>query len=1174
MRAVALSQIDIIGFKSFKAATSVHLNSHFTVLTGGPFDGQAVTRDEFKRALHGIGINVAALERYVVTQNRLAIPKLQEPSSMLKFLEGLIGHEVDFEVEIASLLQQRLALQKERAESAQRADELNRTREHLAPHVRLLEEYECKLGVFNQRKASFLKRLRVDLLAKVEGARERMAQLEVKVASLEEKQEAARSGLHGLAQSVTKAEEAVTKEEQAEQDAVEEMRALQIRKVEAEVAVKREQAAARKQKAAEAALRKELASLAARVSATQGKVVEEAGTLAQLEQQLVQASREHGEYVEQTNGKRGLMRVSAEAVEERAVLEDELQGILASVMEAEGLLACRESDVAEAASKAGALSTKLAAAEEAAEVKANAAAARAQVAVRERERLDKEQAATVAGIHRGERSLAELELQLRECYKALATSSDRTSYSAHTLAIRELKGLHPALYGRLGELATVQEEHAGAVNAVLSCSTNLATTLVVEDRATALAIVHHFAAKKIGVVSCDIRCELAHLSSSGGAKVPGAMTPLIDLVHLRDPSVRVVFLKYLRGWFLVLNRDVAARLISRGQAQGCNLVTAIGEVFREDGEIIASSRAGHGGKAPPSPFHLKTKGSGSDGDMAAAQEEEPPPSTAMGRKQAAAELEETKRNIAAEQQQLLDLKLKQHKLQQALESLPRPGAHPEESRAAGSADSAGSAAIEGLRRRLQVGEAELAACQMAAADQSKLVARLRKKQSQVSAKLAKLQAETCDSKQLELEQRKSSLTTQVAAAKEQLRRSKARLAIQEQALQERQVSCGKGEGKRGEEGAKKKGGKGEDGPKDKGKERIKEAKEKLKGVEASIAATEERLNACHASLKEATQQLRDARQQVATGEAELAALQHKAASHREKLDELESRVAAFEKQLARVDAGLEEVVEAMGGRLVVKRCKGEGGKEAGVGEDGGEDDGAESDFEAEGETDENKLCALEDELETLKKSIDTQALQQDLDCRNQLAALRAQDKERGGMCDDMARAIDALEVQRHESFTAAMEKVNAHLGAIYRQLNPSGDAYCSYAQDDPGLLFANGVTFNVRPDKHKWRAFSCLSGGQQALASLALSLSLQAVFPSPFNFFDEVDGSLDTRNAHAIASYIKAQNKSQYILVSHRPQVYELASMVAGVYLLKGESAVVTAIMSEIDEEEARQPER
>lgn len=76
-----------------------------------------------------------------------------------------------------------------------------------------------------------------------------------------------------------------------------------------------------------------------------------------------------------------------------------------------------------------------------------------------------------------------------------------------------------------------------------------------------------------------------------------------------------------------------------------------------------------------------------------------------------------------------------------------------------------------------------------------------------------------------------------------------------------------------------------------------------------------------------------------------------------------------------------------------------------------------------------------------------------------------------------------------------------------------------------------------RPDAHRSRPFGSLSGGQQALATLALSFALQAAFPSPFYFFDEIDSALDTSNAGRVADYIAAQHGAQYLVVSHKPQV-------------------------------------
>lgn len=65
-----------------------------------------------------------------------------------------------------------------------------------------------------------------------------------------------------------------------------------------------------------------------------------------------------------------------------------------------------------------------------------------------------------------------------------------------------------------------------------------------------------------------------------------------------------------------------------------------------------------------------------------------------------------------------------------------------------------------------------------------------------------------------------------------------------------------------------------------------------------------------------------------------------------------------------------------------------------------------------------------------------------------------------------------------------------------------------------------------------------LSGGQQALATLTLSFALQAAFPSPFYFFDEIDSALDTAAVTRVADYLSQQQlTSQYLIVSHKQQV-------------------------------------
>lgn len=113
--------------------------------------------------------------------------------------------------------------------------------------------------------------------------------------------------------------------------------------------------------------------------------------------------------------------------------------------------------------------------------------------------------------------------------------------------------------------------------------------------------------------------------------------------------------------------------------------------------------------------------------------------------------------------------------------------------------------------------------------------------------------------------------------------------------------------------------------------------------------------------------------------------------------------------------------------------------------------------------------------------------------------------------------------------------------AIRHDLGGSRDV--QHRAECPSYVTVNLRLAICRPDAHRSRPFASLSNGQQALATLALSFALQAAFPSPFYFFDEIDSALDTRNASRVADYIASQTGAQYLVVSHKPQVQSCYSV-------------------------------
>ena len=92
-----------------------------------------------------------------------------------------------------------------------------------------------------------------------------------------------------------------------------------------------------------------------------------------------------------------------------------------------------------------------------------------------------------------------------------------------------------------------------------------------------------------------------------------------------------------------------------------------------------------------------------------------------------------------------------------------------------------------------------------------------------------------------------------------------------------------------------------------------------------------------------------------------------------------------------------------------------------------------------------------------------------------------------------------------------------------------------------------------RPDSRTWRSFQQLSGGQQALAALALSLAVHSTFPVAWFLCDEVDAALDVLRASHLADYM-LHSSTQFIVVSHKPQVFEKANMLCLLYQAGGSS--------------------
>ncbi|PYI32289.1 hypothetical protein BP00DRAFT_369355 [Aspergillus indologenus CBS 114.80] len=159
---------------------------------------------------------------------------------------------------------------------------------------------------------------------------------------------------------------------------------------------------------------------------------------------------------------------------------------------------------------------------------------------------------------------------------------------------------------------------------------------------------------------------------------------------------------------------------------------------------------------------------------------------------------------------------------------------------------------------------------------------------------------------------------------------------------------------------------------------------------------------------------------------------------------------------------------------------------------------------------------------------------------------------------DSAKArLDGLRSARLNGFMEGFGIISLRLKEMYQMITMGGNAELELVDSlDP---FSEGILFSVMPPKKSWKNIANLSGGEKTLSSLALVFALHHYKPTPLYVMDEIDAALDFRNVSIVASYIKERTKNaQFIVISLRNNMFELASRLVGIYKVNHMTKSVT----------------
>jgi len=146
----------------------------------------------------------------------------------------------------------------------------------------------------------------------------------------------------------------------------------------------------------------------------------------------------------------------------------------------------------------------------------------------------------------------------------------------------------------------------------------------------------------------------------------------------------------------------------------------------------------------------------------------------------------------------------------------------------------------------------------------------------------------------------------------------------------------------------------------------------------------------------------------------------------------------------------------------------------------------------------------------------------------------------------LQQLISRLNRKSREKFRETFEQIQLHFQQIFRKLFGGGKA--DILLEDAEDILEAGIEIVARPPGKETMSISLLSGGEKALAAIALLFAVFKTKPSPFCFLDEIDAALDEANNERFNLLVREfQRDSQFIIITHSKRTMSIADVLVGI---------------------------
>jgi chromosome segregation protein len=190
------------------------------------------------------------------------------------------------------------------------------------------------------------------------------------------------------------------------------------------------------------------------------------------------------------------------------------------------------------------------------------------------------------------------------------------------------------------------------------------------------------------------------------------------------------------------------------------------------------------------------------------------------------------------------------------------------------------------------------------------------------------------------------------------------------------------------------------------------------------------------------------------------------------------------------------------------------------------------------------------------------AIEEHEETQRRLDFLSAQRTDLAEARGSLQQAIREIDTTARELFLATFTQVRGHFREIFMSLFGGGE--CDLILENPDTPLDCDIEIHASPRGKKTQRIHLLSSGERALVALSLLFGIFLTKPSPFCLLDEVDAPLDDANVGRFVRMLNQfKSRTQFIVITHNPRTStEAADAVYGVTMQEpGVSSLVSVRM-------------